>query len=170
MLAINIELSDNGEATLIQPSIAIIAQEVTPDNFTGLVLSIAASEDGSLGNDALSSDRPPTASVDVPDTLLQTIPGADRVALSVQTNSTFYIQSPSAAASTIPITFVISLDVIVGNRKAEVTDADPPITFEFSLQSAASSGRIRQCRFWNASKQYEVILSVHYIYVVYRYI
>lgn len=158
-LASNIELSDDGKATVIQPNIAITAQKVTPNNFTGLMFSIATDSDGRLGNDSLSSERPSTASVEVPDTLLQGIPGAERVALSVQTYSTFYVQSSTVSNPSNPIGIIISIDVVTETGKAQVANLDPPISFRFFTRSS-SNNATTVCSFWNTSKSSQVACEI----------
>lgn len=125
-----------------------MAQEVVPDNFTGLMFSIATGDDGRLDNNALSGERPSTASVDIPDNLLQGISNAERVALSVQTDSTFYVQ---AAPLSETIAIIVSVDVFTGNGKADVDNLDPPISFQFTTLSRSNDFSTIVCSFWDTS-------------------
>ena len=157
-IANNIPLID-GKAVVIQQTVAITAQEVTPEDFTGLSFTVSTTTDGTLDDNSLSGEGQPTASVMAPDNLLNGIPDADRIAVGVLTDSTFFVQSETAQQTT-PISVIVTFDVFSANGKETVSGLDPGITFTFT--SSESSNAI--CSFWNTReyclyKQLSILVS-----------
>ena len=144
-IANNIPLID-GKAVVIQQTVAITAQEVTPENFTGLSFTVSTTTDGTLDDNSLSGEGQPTASVMAPDSLLNGIPNANRIAVGVLTDSTFFVQSETVQQTT-PISVIVTFDVFSANGKETVSGLDPGITFTFT--SSSSSG---MCVFWDEGK------------------
>lgn len=147
-LANNIPLSEDGEATIIQPNIAIRAQEVVPDNFAGLTFGVATNSDGNLDGNSLTEVRESTATIDIPDSLLAGVPTAERVAFGVLTNDAFFVQSSSTENRRDPVSLIISVDVFSDTGKETVSNLEPGISFTFTISNPSNG----MCTFWDTGE------------------
>ena len=145
-IAFNLPLSD-GEAVIVQSTVAISAQEIVPINFNGLNLAVSTTTDGTLDENSLSTERDSTASVIVPDNLLSGVPNAERIAFGVQTNPAFFIQSLEIVQRT-PVSVILSLDVYSDEGKEAISNLQPGITFSFSLPDSLNV----LCTYWDDCK------------------
>ena len=149
MIAQNIPLT-GGEASIIRPRIAILAQEITTENFTGLSFGVALNSNGNLDDDSLSGGGELTGSIEVPEDLLDGVEiiGNARVAFGTYTDDTLFVQ---ATVRREPATIIMALDVFSEKGKVDVDSLENPVTLSFVLSGSVQI-RSLVCAFWDPSE------------------
>lgn len=135
----------NGQASVIEPSIAVSVQDIDSVSYNGLTFNVSTNSDGRLGDNAFSAEGQATVSVDVPSNVLAIVANATRIGFSVQTSDIFFVQQ-SADDKQSPISVIVSLDIFDADGKVEVNSLQQTIDFTFVVEVEAV------CVFWNACK------------------
>ena len=154
-IAQNIPLT-GGEASIIRTKIAIMAQEISAENFTGLSFGVALNSNGNLDGDSLTGDGERTGSINVPEDLLDGVEiiGNARVAFGTYTDDTLFVQ---ATVRREPATIIMTLDVFSEEGKVEVDNLENPVILTYIVPGSIQISSL-VCAFWNSSEFSHCIL------------
>ena len=152
LLTQNIPLTD-GEASIIRPRIAIIAQEISAENFTGLSFGVALNNNGNLDGNSLSGNGELTGSIDVPRNLLDGIQihGLAKCGFGTFTDDNFFIQSSTETVVKQPVSIIMSLEVFSTEGDVKIVDLENPVSLSFVLSNSMHNSNLK-CAFWEHGK------------------
>ncbi len=131
----NSPLTD-GVANIIQPRVAVQAQEVDPITFNGFNIAVTINSDGQLDQASLSGSGEATASITVVESFLTEVPDVDRLVTAVFVDDDLFVQDPLVDAVSVA-GIILSFDAISNNGDViNVIDLVNPITISFSVSDS----------------------------------